>query len=290
MYVFQNNQSCVILSLAAGLLTSRQYLFHFTVRELEPYQHTAPRFTEAGHWLPPRPRFHNRVVVDDRDPIQPNGLRACTYGYHNYTSYSFDSDTNALYERREAIPNIHGLRPIREVSMYYAQGTIWLVDYPVNGRSVGNGRERNGEDSSDEEDQDAMGEEDRVDYDWEMLRFRHPGGGESLVDYAADQGQLHATRRDQTWPSYLLPDTYLPQPSRHRVRHRNEPYGSLNGNLAVLIGLVAFTADDISYNVHQTLMHTIRGASWTLPPNQVRGIGRMFPSLPLCLTIPSRLY
>jgi hypothetical protein len=157
--------------------------------------------------------------------------------------------------------------------MYYSQGTMWIVDYSANERAVGNGHEQDRESSSDEEP-DGDGEEaDRVYYDWELMRFRHPGGGESWLDYAGDQQNLYARRHGQTWPLFLLPDAYLPRQSHRDVHGRRPPYGSLNGNLAVLIGLTAFTADPIAHNVHATLMHTIRGQDWTLPPNQQRGIG-----------------
>jgi hypothetical protein len=150
---------------------------------------------------------------------------------------------------------------------------MWIVDYSANERAVGNGQEQDRESSSDEEP-DGDGEEaDRVYYDWELMRFRHPGGGESWLDYAGDQQNLYARRHGQTWPLFLLPDAYLPRQSHRDVHGRRPPYGSLNGNLAVLIGLTAFTADPIAHNVHATLMHTIRGQDWTLPSNQQRGIG-----------------
>jgi hypothetical protein len=114
--------------------------------------------------------------------------------------------------------------------------------------------------------------------DWERIRFHWPidtttgrPSGVSTVGFPHSQDHLYMTRADQGWMASLLPSGHLP-PGNSRRRDLPggylPPWGSVNGNLALLIALVAFTASPNGNNVTQRLKDCLRshGQSW-VPPN-----------------------
>jgi hypothetical protein len=166
---------------------------------------------------------------------------------------------NAVIEYRADLNQTPGVNLYRTACLYYAQGVIWCVNYDPTEHDILTGRDVDGDDSSGGEDADGE-EVDTTNYDWEMLQFHHFPEGVSWVDYAMGQDHIYATRPDQRWQSRLLPAGYFPDANHRNVANTSSPYGSLHGNLAMLIGLVALQADpNVRGAVHHNLAHCIRG-------------------------------
>lgn len=71
---------------------------------------------------------------------------------------------------------------------------------------------------------------------WQPLQFYHDDSDRSsYLTNASEHNTLWYQRRDQRWPSMLLPDIYHGHETRHQA------YGSLKGELGIFLALVAFS-------------------------------------------------
>jgi hypothetical protein len=84
------------------------------------------------------------------------------------------------------------------------------------------------------------------------LRFRVLGfTSEVMID--AQWHRLNTQRPDQDWVNQLLTDSYH---AEHQRRTREPQYGAVNGDFAILIGLIAFSCH--AGNVERALKYCIR--------------------------------
>jgi hypothetical protein len=74
---------------------------------------------------------------------------------------------------------------------------------------------------------------------------------EAMID--AQWYRLNTQRPDQNWVDELLPDS---SHAEHQRRTREPQYGALNGDLAILIGLIAFSSH--AGYVERAVMQCIR--------------------------------
>jgi hypothetical protein len=130
--------------------------------------------------------------------------------------------------------------------MYYCMGQFYMVPYDCTRFAVGSGRANEGDEGSSEEE-DAEGEEEADELEinsmtWEVLRFHWiPQGFISEAWFNGAYARLNTQRPDQRWINKLLPSPYRAEYGR---RTQDPLYGGLNGDLAILIALLAFSAYD----------------------------------------------
>ncbi|KAF2665720.1 hypothetical protein BT63DRAFT_73821 [Microthyrium microscopicum] len=233
-------------------------LFFFTIREVRVHSAAPPRHSSSGQWRPPRPAGHSILDPDAE-------------GYHHTTSYSYNTATHTIFDLRTPDPRdqFEGLQQCRAVTLYFEGATIWCIGVDATQHIIGNGRPANlPDEDDDDEDADGSDDEGAAETDWQPIHFNHIAGGSTQIDYGLEQTRLFASRNDQTWQDMLLPTGYRPIAHRRNIPNRVPPYGSLSGNLAILLGLVALTADpDEAYHVHMMLQHCIQGQNWQTPLN-----------------------
>ncbi|KIW07293.1 hypothetical protein, variant 1 [Verruconis gallopava] len=133
----------------------------------------------------------------------------------------------------------------RTVSMYYSLGQFYMVPYDCTLYTVGSGR-ANDEEGDSSEEEDAEGEDEGEleinSIDWSLLRFHWLSQGYlSEAWFNGSYPRLNTQRPDQHWVNRLLPSPYRAEFSR---RTQDQLYGGLNGDLAILIALLAFSAYD----------------------------------------------
>jgi hypothetical protein len=133
-----------------------------------------------------------------------------------------------------------------------------MVPYDCTLYPVGSGRANDDGTVSDEED--AEGEEEAEELEinsitWSLLRFHWiPEGFLSEAWFDGAYPRLNTQRPDQRWINKLLPSPYRADFAR---RTDDRLYGGLNGDLAILVALLAFSAyDGATCDVFE---HSIRG-------------------------------
>ena len=175
-----------------------------------------------------------------------------------------------------ALPSM--VREYKCYSVYHDHAYLWTVNYDATAERVGDGRDTtaangngNGDNSSDESvnssdsSSDEEGEEERP--DWSTMSFSL---GTSYTSYAGQRQQqqrLHCKRPDQLWATQLFTDIYTAQ-----QENRNPQYGGLNGELPLLIALLALTMPP---EYVPTYLPQCIGNTWNVyPPNTLpRGCG-----------------
>jgi hypothetical protein len=154
-----------------------------------------------------------------------------------------------------------GAEAYRTISMYYSLGQFYMVPYDCTLYPVGTGH-ANGDDTSEEEDAEGEEEDDEPEInsvDWSLLRFHwNPHGFLSEAWFNAAYPQLNTQRSDQQWVNMLLPSPYRAEFSR---RTEDPLYGGLNGDLAIMIALLAFSAYDGA--VTDAFEYTVRAVHGT---------------------------
>lgn len=142
--------------------------------------------------------------------------------------------------------------------MYYCLGQFYMVPYDCTLYPVGSGRANDDGTASDEED--AEGEEEAEELEinsitWSLLRFHWiPEGFLSEAWFDGAYPRLNTQHPDQRWINKLLPSPYRADYGR---RTDDRLYGGLNGDLAILIALLAFSAyDGATCDVFE---HSVRG-------------------------------
>ncbi|KAI9822417.1 MAG: hypothetical protein M1827_000136 [Pycnora praestabilis] len=69
---------------------------------------------------------------------------------------------------------------------------------------------------------------------WRGMTFDHDQNSVSYVGYAGEENRLATANTEQTWPSELFPQTYLPLAP-------NNDSGGLVGDIAIILALAAFS-------------------------------------------------
>jgi len=155
----------------------------------------------------------------------------------------------------------------RTSTLFYNKGRFWVSARDVTTASE---TEEDSDDPMDQEDQYIL---------WKQILFDWPklDGNADPVGYSTISAQngvyesLYALRSDQTWHQKLLPQPYhTSERNLRKVEGHPAPFGSLNGDLSLLIALVAFTADPQGNKVEQALMHCITKGSWREPRGETR--------------------
>ena len=153
----------------------------------------------------------------------------------------------------------------RTVSMYYCHGQFYMVPYDCTLYPVGSGR-ANDDDSSEEED--AEGEDENAELEvnsitWSLLRFHWiPRGFVSEAWFEGQYPRLNTQRPDQRWVNKLLPSAYRAEYSR---RTDDPLYGGLNGDLAIQIALLAFSAyDGATCDVFEHSVRGVHNGGWRM--------------------------
>ena len=196
-----------------------------------------------GQWQPPRALHGSQIRL---------GQSTNKYFYFNGER---TTQINELPQQAEIY---------RTVSMYYFSGHFYMVPYDCTLFPVGNGRADDGEDGlSDEED--AEGEEEAEEPEinsiiWSLLRFHWlPQNFVSEARIGGSYARLNTQRADQRWVNKLLPSAYRADFSR---RTGDPRYGGLNGDLAILIALLAFSAyDGATCDVFESSVRGVHGAN-----------------------------
>lgn len=205
------------------------------------------RNDRRGRWLPPKTRNGN-----------VKSPPSAWFRYSNQTHSTQPIDQ---------LP--HGARPFKCFSMYHDRAMIWTVGYDATAHAVENGVDStaaggNDNDDDDHDDEEEGGSDNSDDEDdrpdWTSLTFAH--NGSNHVSYAGPDlayPRLRARRPDQYWATQLLTDMYSAPATQ--MTH-NPSFGGLNGELPLLLGLLAFH----------------------IPAN------RMIAALPACVAKPWRVY
>jgi hypothetical protein len=230
-----------------------------------------PRPTPVGDMRPPKPYGNNILLENSASRSRP--------GDHGSEAYYFDGSQVQTITPGQLANASQNLRPFRTASIYFDHTTFrfWVVDFDATSLPVGDGLDHDNDPDSD--DSGAEGEDNAIlRMDWTPLGFAWHNDqklGLSTIDISySGNSQIFGTRADQNWPSRLLPPNYHPPNARlHGVSNADAPFGSLNGNIAVLIALVAYTANPTGNHVRNALLHCIKGTRWRSPRNDV---GRMF--------------
>ncbi|KAI7334824.1 hypothetical protein KC315_g3569 [Hortaea werneckii] len=152
-----------------------------------------------------------------------------------------------------------------------------IRDYDATAERVGDGRDTtaangngNGDDSSDESDNSSESSDDEEEAerpDWSTMSFSLGSSYASYAGQRQQQQRLHCRRHDQLWATQLFTDIYTAQ-----QENRNPQYGGLNGEIPLLIALLALTMP--SQCLPQYLPQCM-GNTWNVyPPNTFpRGCG-----------------
>ncbi|KAI6837815.1 hypothetical protein KC332_g799 [Hortaea werneckii] len=229
--------------------------FFFTVGVMVPDPNRTPRVTSGatgGRWIPPKAMGGN------------------TRG----TVLKFKHDGR----RATIVPALPStVREYKCYSVYHDHAYLWTVDYDATAEKVGDGRDTtaangngNCNDSSDEDDSDneSSGEDENEERpDWSTMSFSLGSSYTSFAGQRQQQQRLHCRRRDQFWALQLFTDIYTAQ-----QENRNPQHGGLNGELPLLIALLAFTMPP---QYLPTYLPQCIGHTWNVyPPNTLpRGCG-----------------
>ena len=249
-----------------ALLMLKQPAFFFTVGVMIPDPNRTPRVSSGatgGRWMPPKAMGGN--------------IRGTVL------NFKYDGRKTTLVS---ALPS--NLREYKCYSVYHDHAYLWTVDYNAIAERVGDGRDTtaangngNGDDSSDgdgsssESSDDEEEEEERP--DWSTMSFSLGNSYTSYAGQRQQQQRLHCRRRDQLWATQLFTDVYTAQ-----QENQSPQYGGLNGDLPLLIALLALTMPP--QYLPQYLPQCI-GNTWNVyPPNTfLRGCGCRLESCELCL-------
>ena len=155
-----------------------------------------------------------------------------------------------------------GMTLFKSTSVYYESTSgFWAVPYDASSYMVGNGRQAN-DDDNDESEEDASGEEDTEEenplgyFDWHQIQFNWDEQRySSLVWIVGEHAQVQIQRPDQLWLPQILPEQY------HTQQVTPHPaYGALNGDLSILLALVAFSVRPS--RVQDAVQHCLLGTGW----------------------------
>jgi len=198
--------------------------------------------------------------------------------YHNKVGYYFDG-TQVTTTTREALAQLlvdEQVKKAKTVSIYHNGHFFWAVDFDASKSAVADGAKPN---TALDDHRSSSGSADSELMDWTLVRFNTvdiPSGrveGMSSVHIGGSLDTLSGTRSGQTWPQFLFPDRNKPEHRRNRNRTDVEkPFGSLSGDLCVLLALVAFAMS--IENVHHGFTYCVRGNGWQAPIDFEPGIGR----------------
>ncbi|RMY72385.1 hypothetical protein D0862_14468 [Hortaea werneckii] len=232
--------------------------FFFTVGVMYPNPNRTPRVSSGatgGRWMPPKAMGGNIGGT--------------------ILSFKYDGRRAAIVP---ALPS--NLREYKCYSVYHDHAFLWTVDYDATAEKVGDGKDTtaangsgDGNDSSDESDtssessDDEEEEEEEERPDWSTMSFSLGASYTSYAGQRQQQQRLHYRRQDQLWATQLFTDIYTAQ-----QEHQNPQYGGLNGELPLLIALLALTMPP------QYLLQRLApcmGNTWNVyPPNVFhRGCG-----------------
>ena len=208
---------------------------------MRPKQGIRDRVTVGGRWQPPKAHGNNR-----RYPS--------THFYH-------DRERTAVVDFIPATALLY-----KTFSVYHDHAVIWSVDYDATSRAVHDGRETS---AADGELEVEIPDNVELQDDWKKITFSHTENYVSYVGRRLDQSRLCMHRPDQPWAQQILPDSYT-------SRHPRQSYGGMNGELPLLIGLMALAIpeDDVREHLPQAT-----GNPWRAP-NFERAAGCEFEPSP----------
>lgn len=224
-------------------------------------------------------------------PLKQLGTNVVVPAQHNSNLYYFDGQSVTSFNLANLLTLLGNGSVVeyKTVSLYFCRTALrfWVVNFDATTQAVGAEEEDDDSEDSDDEQMEDPGNPPNtnepnlnLENDWAPLSFtwpRIPGrnrhtGQSTLNTVHAGHAQLYATRSDQTWPSRLLPLNYQPLTlDRSNMTERQPPFGSLNGNLPLMIALVAFTASPNGSMVHDALLRCIQQGGWHHPAE--RGTG-----------------
>ncbi|KAK5112306.1 hypothetical protein LTR85_011578 [Meristemomyces frigidus] len=199
---------------------------------MAPHPHAPERMSTGGRWLPPKARGRN-----------------C-----KGSTVAFYCDGQRSIVATQVPPQAQLYKCF---SVYHDRAIIWTVGFDASQNHVGDGIDNTaaagtGQHDSDDEDEDAdEDEEDDSDEDedeaaiqtpaidnpdWTTLTFRYSNNYVSYAGQRLEQQRLCLKNQSQDWATQLLPDTY-----RAVSQTSNTRYGGLNGELPLLLALVALS-------------------------------------------------
>ncbi|KAK4565870.1 hypothetical protein LTR86_003719 [Recurvomyces mirabilis] len=187
--------------------------FYFTLQALRMHPQATPIYAAQRRWWPPK-RLGENVA-------SPHAL------------FYYDGENT---ERSDA--DMNNLEPYKEFSLYHDHGVFWLYPGDASAEQVGDGRDGHGRlpPTSADANSDVDTEEDNP--DWAMLNFELLPSRSSYASTNTRQRRLPLRRRHQLWPDQLLPDPH--QVEAEAASYTSNPeHGGLNGELPVLLGLMA---------------------------------------------------
>ena len=235
---------------------------------MRPNLEIQQRHDPGGDWRPPRPKGSNHIS------------RVGDWLLHGGQSITRMDDT----------PSAIGLLPdnmqeFRTFSMYFSDGSFYIVPYDATVHSVGNGSQKE-EDEEGERRPSGWSDGDQSEAqeyaDWSPLSFSVLGNDQtSFATIGGQTTRLHVQHPSQDpWVNELLPDRY------HSLNLTREPNrGGIVGFFPILIGLVAFSVEPDQ--VTTALSHCISGDKWRLH-GQRRGAGRKSARIRPCRNACSR--
>jgi hypothetical protein len=193
-----------------------------------------------GIWCPPRVPGWNQLVAGDSTG----------------TWFCFNPTSNEIGRAYPITALPESAVHYKDVSVYYDHDYFWCVPYDATQFGVGDWKQ----DLPEPEEEDAPDdqEEDRFYHEWHLMKFTHDETTyASSVRIGAEKDQLLTQRPDQSWVHEIFPEVYH-APAGYRTPDTR--FGALNGDLGLLLALVAFSVRP--NDVLGAIERCVRGDGW----------------------------
>lgn len=207
--------------------------FLFQITEMRQRNDVADIRDRQGQWSPPKKKGYNKRR---QSTTIPDHIFRCN-GHNITADWLLAGDLDRHY---------------KTFSIYIEQDIFHIVNYDATQYKVGDGRQQISEPASDSDDADSIDtildgsstlRHQQNFMDWSRLRFDHSeenGSFGSYATYAGSHPRLRTQRPDQFWARRLLPESYHADP---RGWTTHSQYGGMNGELPILLALVAFSVE-----------------------------------------------
>lgn len=184
--------------------------FFFSISEIKPSVHAPPHAAIYGRWIP-----GSRPGDNVSFPHVPLHVFSC------------DGQSFRPYYVTNWPPQ--GSEHYKSFSIYYAEGHgFWILKGDARNMSTSPGP------GPKPDDGEA----------WRPLKFSYPSDygfphdGSAYLCNAGERNALYTQRQDQHWQAVLLPNIYHAQ-----AQNSPRPHGGLQGELAILLGLMALSTN-----------------------------------------------
>ncbi|KAF2754732.1 hypothetical protein EJ05DRAFT_131743 [Pseudovirgaria hyperparasitica] len=186
--------------------------YYFWIRGMREAPDHRPNTDSRGHWTPPRPSGGNISSGEDSLVFYCDGVSLKTDGLP-----------------RDAME-------YKTFSIYYHSGYFWIVNYDAIDHQVGDGLDSYWGTPIRTM---SIARHDGPETSWQIMTFEHDETTcASTATYGSAHNRLRGRRLHQRWVEKLLPAGHLP---RDYDVLPPDYYGGMNGDLPLILGLLAFS-------------------------------------------------